>query len=300
MHPSLYHPFVKYEAATAPFLHSVTNVLQLFAEIETAQPKQSNQAPETKSSHGTVPLSLTTSEYVHSSTASKRRRTSYDKEDEPTRPRQVPRLYGSPESATQRLNSPGYLSQPAPVDAWAIPSRRSPFTGPSGSIASGPLSARERPGALSPSTGLPPPSRGREHNQDERQGPRATPSHAFATNMEPPAESRVPGYPYQQHHPSRYQSLSTGSIRPYERSPFSAGGYTSQYQEVGQYVEVGSMGYGSDSKQRKRRGNLPKETTDKLRAWFVAHLQHPYPTEDEKQDLMRQTGLQMSKFQSQH
>jgi hypothetical protein len=51
---------------------------------------------------------------------------------------------------------------------------------------------------------------------------------------------------------------------------------------------------GNDSKQRKRRGNLPKETTDKLRAWFVAHLQHPYPTEDEKQDLMRQTGLQMS------
>jgi hypothetical protein len=53
---------------------------------------------------------------------------------------------------------------------------------------------------------------------------------------------------------------------------------------------------GNDSKQRKRRGNLPKETTDKLRAWFVAHLQHPYPTEDEKQELMRQTGLQMSMF----
>lgn len=54
------------------------------------------------------------------------------------------------------------------------------------------------------------------------------------------------------------------------------------------------MGLGGDNKQRKRRGNLPKETTDKLRAWFVAHLHHPYPTEDEKQDLMRQTGLQMS------
>lgn len=51
-----------------------------------------------------------------------------------------------------------------------------------------------------------------------------------------------------------------------------------------------------DTKQRKRRGNLPKETTDKLRAWFMAHLAHPYPTEDEKQELMRQTGLQMSKY----
>jgi hypothetical protein len=49
------------------------------------------------------------------------------------------------------------------------------------------------------------------------------------------------------------------------------------------------------TKHRKRRGNLPKETTDKLRAWFVAHLHHPYPTEDEKQELMRQTKLQMSK-----
>lgn len=51
----------------------------------------------------------------------------------------------------------------------------------------------------------------------------------------------------------------------------------------------------ADTRQRKRRGNLPKETTDKLRAWFVSHLTHPYPTEDEKQELMRQTGLQMSK-----
>jgi hypothetical protein len=59
--------------------------------------------------------------------------------------------------------------------------------------------------------------------------------------------------------------------------------------------DVRALGMG-DSKQRKRRGNLPKETTNKLRSWFVAHLQHPYPTEDEKQVLMRQTGLQMSMF----
>lgn len=60
---------------------------------------------------------------------------------------------------------------------------------------------------------------------------------------------------------------------------------------------MSSGGLSGDNKQRKRRGNLPKETTDKLRSWFVAHLQHPYPTEDEKQELMRQTGLQMSKFE---
>lgn len=101
------------------------------------------------------------------------------------------------------------------------------------------------------------------------------------------------GYSYQ--HSSHIPSLSTSSVRSYDRTPFSAGvGYGPHYQDVGRYSDLGGIGGGGDSKQRKRRGNLPKETTDKLRAWFVAHLQHPYPTEDEKQDLMRQTGLQMS------
>lgn len=64
------------------------------------------------------------------------------------------------------------------------------------------------------------------------------------------------------------------------------------------YGMDGGMGMGGDGKSggRKRRGNLPKETTDKLRTWFVGHLHHPYPTEDEKQDLMVRTGLQMSEF----
>lgn len=78
------------------------------------------------------------------------------------------------------------------------------------------------------------------------------------------------------------------------RSPFTNGpnpAFGSHYE--GYMAE----GY-AEGKQRKRRGNLPKETTDKLRAWFMGHLNHPYPTEDEKQELMRQTGLQMSTFLS--
>ena len=57
-------------------------------------------------------------------------------------------------------------------------------------------------------------------------------------------------------------------------------------------------GYGAngDVKQRKRRGNLPKETTEILRTWFHGHLHHPYPTEDEKQDMVKRTGLQLSKL----
>lgn len=90
-------------------------------------------------------------------------------------------------------------------------------------------------------------------------------------------------------------SPSTAGSHPYDRPGSSS--YSHYQDNSGRYAggELGVMSMGSDAKMRKRRGNLPKETTDKLRAWFVAHLQHPYPTEDEKQDLMRQTGLQMSK-----
>ena len=45
---------------------------------------------------------------------------------------------------------------------------------------------------------------------------------------------------------------------------------------------------------RRRRGNLPKHVTDILRAWFQDHLDHPYPTEEDKQALMRQTNLSIS------
>ena len=49
-----------------------------------------------------------------------------------------------------------------------------------------------------------------------------------------------------------------------------------------------------DGKQKRRRGNLPKAVTDTLRVWFTEHIAHPYPTEEEKQILMSQTGLTIS------
>jgi hypothetical protein len=102
---------------------------------------------------------------------------------------------------------------------------------------------------------------------------------------------RQSGYTYG-HHPSR----SVGSVHAYDRSQYPPRSYGAHYPEYVRVGEVGSMGVNGDNKQRKRRGNLPKETTDKLRAWFAAHLSHPYPTEEEKHELMRQTGLQMSEF----
>lgn len=123
-----------------------------------------------------------------------------------------------------------------------------------------------------------------------QQQPRASFDPPMAYYNQPPPVQTLYGY---QQPRGLSHSGPSGYAVTHDRTPFSA---SVQHG----YAQTG-YGYGMDNgegetKQRKRRGNLPKETTDILRAWFVAHLHHPYPTEDEKQDLMRQTGLQMSKF----
>ncbi|GMF70560.1 unnamed protein product [Aspergillus oryzae] len=56
----------------------------------------------------------------------------------------------------------------------------------------------------------------------------------------------------------------------------------------------GILGDPIDSKNKRRRGNLPKPVTDILRAWFHEHLDHPYPSEEDKQMFMTRTGLTIS------
>lgn len=46
--------------------------------------------------------------------------------------------------------------------------------------------------------------------------------------------------------------------------------------------------------ERGRRQNISKEVREILKEWFKAHQSSPYPREDEKQSLMRQTGLTMT------
>jgi hypothetical protein len=43
----------------------------------------------------------------------------------------------------------------------------------------------------------------------------------------------------------------------------------------------------------KRRGNLPKESKDKLKQWLSQHVDHPYPTEEEKKELAAEAGMTM-------
>jgi hypothetical protein len=52
--------------------------------------------------------------------------------------------------------------------------------------------------------------------------------------------------------------------------------------------------------QRKRRGNLPREATEILREWFIQHIDSPYPSEDEKQQMAEITSLNMSQVRVRH
>lgn len=261
---------------------------------------------------------MTPPEYVHTPTAShKRRRLSTHDDAEGERARQVPRLYASPVRNAPR-QAPGRLSPPPPMppgagtESWVGPPRASPYPPPSTGLPHIPLPAtmeqaervENRP-PLPSLTTTPyerpsePIARPRGHYTDDYvpEGGRPIIMHPHgAAGMEPTTPAyRQGGYPYGYHHPGRAQSLSVGSIHAFDRTPFAAAGYGPQYpQDYMRVGELGVVGVNGDGKQRKRRGNLPKETTDKLRAWFVAHLHHPYPTEDEKQELVRQTGLQMS------
>ncbi|RJE25489.1 transcription factor [Aspergillus sclerotialis] len=64
----------------------------------------------------------------------------------------------------------------------------------------------------------------------------------------------------------------------------------------GQQSNFGMVGDPIDPKSKRRRGNLPKPVTDILRAWFHEHLDHPYPSEEDKQMFMTRTGLSISQI----
>jgi hypothetical protein len=73
--------------------------------------------------------------------------------------------------------------------------------------------------------------------------------------------------------------------------------YENTYHQQAQpynYTFQSTLGVDNNSFNRKRRGNLPKEATGILKAWFSAHRDSPYPTEDEKVALCNQTQLTLN------
>jgi hypothetical protein len=47
---------------------------------------------------------------------------------------------------------------------------------------------------------------------------------------------------------------------------------------------------------KRRRGNLPKPVISLLRTWLINNKRHPYPSEEVKRHLARQTGLTKSQI----
>lgn len=77
-----------------------------------------------------------------------------------------------------------------------------------------------------------------------------------------------------------------GGYRSLETSP-----YNMKYSQLLSYP---MMGYPSHGNGRRRRGNLPKPITDILRLWLQEHLDHPYPSDEQKQIFIQRTGLTIS------
>ncbi|KAI1752315.1 homeobox KN domain-containing protein [Xylaria castorea] len=254
---------------------------------------------------------ITPPDYVVSPNRCKRRRVSSDEERGFYRASEVPRPYTVAHRAVSRPQSPS-LEARLPFRPWLDSAPSSPYyvdhnkSLPMRSPDS--INLRERTEARGVIPG-PPVSNyelgvdgnyrvqghiGDDYAPEPCRRSSFTPSNGHSADVGGHGY-RPPSYPYGYHHPNRTQSLSIGSGH-LDRTPFSSGGYGQHYQETYMRVNDFGMGTNGDGKQRKRRGNLPKETTEKLRSWFMSHLAHPYPTEDEKQALMRDTNLQMNQI----
>ena len=55
-----------------------------------------------------------------------------------------------------------------------------------------------------------------------------------------------------------------------------------------------SNGYHSNSAQRRSKRMLPARAVEILNKWYFEHLSYPYPTEEEKAEIARQGGLNVS------
>ncbi|PWY87730.1 hypothetical protein BO70DRAFT_394596 [Aspergillus heteromorphus CBS 117.55] len=97
---------------------------------------------------------------------------------------------------------------------------------------------------------------------------------------------------------------SAPSVMPNQTAyPYPAMAYQSDSEQASpqslshaQQSNFGILGDSIDPKNKRRRGNLPKPVTDILRAWFHEHLDHPYPSEEDKQMFMTRTGLTISQI----
>lgn len=204
-----------------------------------------------------------------------------------------PNSPGSPPQSTHPYHSPSSSSYRTYQSSPSLPPLREVQSG------AGPRRTDERQsgGAVS------------QYPSSYMYGPRGVAEHEGASySQRPPGLPTVAaGYPHSNGHSrssvpivprqDRYSPSSYSpevSIPAYSR-PYPNVGYP---QHMASRQEEPSFGSGSmdptDPRNKRRRGNLPKPVTDILRGWFHEHLDHPYPSEEDKQVFMAQTGLTMS------
>lgn len=286
-------------------------------------PIRSRDAHVRVPSPGTPPLEAyeagppSPSAYSYSPRQSKRQRLSFS-ESRDERRSHVPRLYTTPQRETSPSPRPARSiwtpTQPNPRGRQLPdfpPMRESVPTEPYDHLV--PASGHQRPPNADygrepvtvPRVPVGWPDRGHPENDDylpshqnsgaaQGRPPQHPPSHYYG--YPPPHPLSHPSHHHLPLPPHRSHSFSLGSAQhPEHRMPFSGGsGYGSGYPDYVREPSGMDMRAG-EARPRRRRGNLPKDTTDKLRAWFNTHVEHPYPSEEVKQMLMRETGLQMSK-----
>lgn len=272
----------------------VINILQAFPELHTAKPHGSTFQSEPHSASSDAPPSLDWSE--NPKELFPYRRAAYASHPEPYYTDAIPpRVYKSP---AMRIRSDCSSSPPSTLHAKLASAKAAAARDRSVPFASAPTHTGlqspplldslpvSRPDYPSNQTRLPPltldPNVGQHQGwsgySSDPSGRRATEGHQGVSPYDSPIS------PYSAYHPRMHSYPGSTTHAP------------NQHPHHDGYVGGYDVPVGAATKQRKRRGNLPKKTTDLLRAWFKMHLQHPYPTEDEKQELMRQTDLQMSMF----
>lgn len=130
-------------------------------------------------------------------------------------------------------------------------------------------------------------------------------AHDYTIKPEPPYSLKSDALPYCES-PHRYGQMYSHTNRPTGQTDYTR--YVPAIYEFPRNIAY--QPYGGDyipsptgsgpavsptvpntNGNRKRRGNLPKEITEYLKRWFLAHLDHPYPTEDDKQQFVQDTGL---------
>ncbi|KIX06025.1 uncharacterized protein Z518_03999 [Rhinocladiella mackenziei CBS 650.93] len=117
------------------------------------------------------------------------------------------------------------------------------------------------------------------------------PAHRYGQCCPQTNKPNAPQMGYARYAPSPYDYRAGVSYQP----PYGPVDYAPSPTSL-HHPSSPSGAMDTDTRNRRRRGNLPRQITDILRAWFHEHLDHPYPTEEDKQAFMAKTGLTIAQI----